>query len=155
MCGMIEAGNSYGLFAPAVTGWAPGNVANFHLFEEAEHAAVTVQSLKQKTTAIERFIAFPFFLAIFLPMVPLLYVKLLQQPSLLLKWQTYFQVVQTTVKATLGLIGVYLAVFMHWVLPIPFPQSIFDVAHGYFHLLCVRGGVEWDVTSQATYNLYL
>lgn len=155
LCGMAEAANIYGLFLQSLCASATGNVMSFHLFEECEHASVTVQSLKKKTTAIERVLLFPFWMALYFLLLLAMPVKLLEEPSLLLKPMTYVYFLSAMFTASVAVVGMQVSVFVHWVLPVPVPQSLVTMAKGYFREQCETGGVEWEVTKQATYPLYL
>merc|ERR1712242_677158 len=131
----------------AMCGVGPGKCLRFHLFEEVEHAAVTVQCQKQNTTALERFLLYPFAMGMMLPRVfHAVLPPLFNNPSLLLKRETYPQLLAHTTKATVSIFGTLLSILLHWVLPIPLPRSIHDLTHAHFENECKRAGVEWEVT---------
>merc|ERR1712130_726026 len=95
ICGLFECSSFYGLFFQSLvwelTGFKPGALMAFHLFEEIEHAALTVQSLKKKTTALERFLFATLYLgnSWMFPFEP--FSHFMKHPSLLLKWESYPQ----------------------------------------------------------------
>lgn len=156
MCGVWEASNLHGMMFQAMCGLSPGKIARFHFFEEVEHAAVTVQRLKQDTTAFERFLFFPLVCGMMLPAVPTAILPpIARDPSLLLKLETYPQMLAHTVKSIGGTFGFLLSVLLHYVLPFPIPQSLHDMTHAHFERMCKEAGIEWEVTKKVTYPLYL
>lgn len=155
VCGMFEAGNIYGQFLSALGGTVHGNVMNFHMFEECEHASVTVQSLKKGTTALERFLMFPLWMAFFLPFPFFAVLKFFEQPSLLLKPSAYGHFAYAFLKTSFGTVAALASIFFHWVLPVPMPATVVKYAWNHYRQTCVEGGVEWEVKKEATYPLYL
>lgn len=155
MCGMIEASNTYGLLFTALLGFRPGTLFSFHVFEEAEHAAVTVQNLKKKTTAFERVLFFPLFCAFMLPqlvMFPILFAK---KPALLLRPKTYLEFPEYTMFKVLGLVGSITSVFLHWVLPVPQPAALHYAVHSVLEKRVRDCGLDWEIEKEVTYPLYL
>lgn len=156
ICGMVEASNAYGLLFNALSGITMGTLFQFHVFEEAEHAAVTVQNLKSKTTAIERILAFPLYCAMILPGTvigtPLTF---LRKPKLLLRPKTYLEFplfyLQKIVFAFLSC----LSVLLHWVLPVPHFPSLNYVVHTVLEKRVRDLGLDWEIEKEVTYPLYL
>lgn len=154
-CGMLEASNINSLLLQCTLGFPAGNVMKYHLFEECEHAAVTVQTLKRKTYAIERFLALPFFVAMFsLSLIDMTKV-VLNEPSLLLKPATWYQLPMHMLKVIFALVGILTSVLLFWVLPVPFPQSLHDMTFLYLKNKCQKAGIEWEVQKEVEVPLYL
>jgi len=156
IAGIWEAGNLHGLLFQAMCGCSPGKCFLFHIFEEAEHAAVTVQCLKQNTTALERFLLFPLAVGMNLPAIfHAILPPLFKTPSLLLKAETYPQMLWHSIKVVFTMFGMYMSLLLHWVLPIPIPQALHEMTHAHLERKCKEAGIEWKVTKKVTYPLYL
>jgi len=154
-CGAIEAANMYGLFLNCLVNNGRMNIVKFHLFEEAEHASVTVNNLKRKTTSLERFLFFPQHVGMTMMMTLGVFGPIFENPKMLMQPKYYPMIAYETVKGVLLPIANVLAVFLHYVLPVPSIHTVYKMVWLSMRNDCEEAGIEWEIEGKAVYPLYL
>lgn len=150
LCGAFESGahTMWGLHSRLDPSFLTSCNA-FHMMEECEHGVITTETLKKRTTLIDRTVTFP--LAILVIIIVYLappIVLLISQPSLLHHRRTYPQLAYYLELGALSVVEQTLVMFVHWILPIPFSERHRSNRYNGFISLCRDRGLKYVVTKK-------
>ncbi|CAO3632501.1 unnamed protein product [Cunninghamella blakesleeana] len=152
--GNIEASFGHSMYiSQRILGPFWSNILVFHWYEESEHGMVTTQHFKEKYNIIIRFLLFPLGILVlaclwFLPII----MKLLDQPTVLLKPSTYVYLFKY-VFMTLIVVPVHIidGLFL-WVLPFKRPLSYYNTVKNAFDQLMTQRKIEFDIIDKDSYH---
>lgn len=161
LCGYVEASSWVWGIVPECFPFVRFNgfmsdLMAFHALEEAEHAAVTLQELKPKSSVLVNLLLFPLavvFHALYMLLPP--FVCLLTQPVLLLQPKTYVHLLLYYLTFIPTFIITVLAMMVYWLFPVVESGALHAFIYKRFLKQVERRDIKFDVVAQEVYPLFI